>query len=129
MTTITILNADGSLFRKVLCYDAESASVWLTQFQTQSEWTAGMTYTTQDSPEVEPSDTDVVKAKRTALMNSTRWIWERHHDEIEMGIPTSITDATYQQWLQYWQSLRDLPDQEGFDPENPVWPDQPPVKG
>jgi hypothetical protein len=36
----------------------------------------------------------------------------------------TVTDERGAAILAYRQALRDLPDQEGFDPENPVWPEE-----
>ena len=61
-------------------------------------------------------------AERTRLYNETDWIRQRHSDRLEL----SIDDAeNWASWLTYWQALRDMPEQEGFDPSNPVWPEQP----
>jgi hypothetical protein len=34
---------------------------------------------------------------------------ERHREQKELGIPTTMSDAEYTLWLQYRQQLRDLP--------------------
>jgi hypothetical protein len=59
---------------------------------------------------------------RDALFEETRWVRERHADRVELGIDDQ---ANWTSWLNYWQTLRDLPDTEGFDPERVVWPEKP----
>jgi hypothetical protein len=57
---------------------------------------------------------------RVALFLSTQWVRERHSDYKELGL-----EDNWDEWLKYWQVLRDMPEQEGFDPMNPVFPEQP----
>ena len=61
------------------------------------------------------------EAERKRLFNETAWVRERHADFLEMG----ITDANWTTWLNYWQALRDLPNDDGFDPADPQWPKMP----
>ena len=61
-------------------------------------------------------------AQRNALFAITTWVRERHSDLKDLA----IDDKTkWTAWLNYWQALRNMPAQPGFDPANPVWPTQP----
>ncbi len=60
--------------------------------------------------------------ERERLFSETDWIRQRHADRLELGIDDAVS---WTAWLVYWQALRDLPDAEGFDPEQPVWPVKP----
>lgn len=62
------------------------------------------------------------KTKRNDLFGSTKWIQERHKDELEMNVSTTITGSKYIEWLEYWQSLRDM---SFSDVNNIVFPNQP----
>ena len=67
---------------------------------------------------------------RNKLFAETQWVRERAADLKEfdrLGVRTLTTaDITsWKEWLVYWKALRDLPSQVGFDPQNPVFPEQP----
>lgn len=62
------------------------------------------------------------RTERIRLFTETEWVRERHTDRIELSIDDSVN---WLAWLNYWQSLRDMPNSEGFDPTTPVWPTQP----
>ena len=72
------------------------------------------------------------EAQRIVLFAQTQWVRERYldwKDEKTLGLIDDATLATYKalyaQWLIYWRTLRNMPDQPGFDPSNPQWPEQP----
>jgi len=56
-----------------------------------------------------------VRDIRDALINETIWIQQRHISEkqgLEAGVTTkqtTLTEEKYNEWLIYWQELRDLP--------------------
>ena len=60
--------------------------------------------------------------ERNRLFAATEWVRQRHADQVELGINDA---ANWDTWLNYWQALRDLPDQPDFDALNPVWPEMP----
>jgi hypothetical protein len=65
-------------------------------------------------------------------MSSTDWVRYRHQDELQLGITTTLSAATFKQWLQYWQQLRQIPEQmiaAGQNPSTVAWPTQPALKG
>jgi hypothetical protein len=64
-----------------------------------------------------------IRFERNDLLKTTKWIQERHKDELELGVATSLTPEKYDEWLQYWKDLRDFP--SIVDLDNPVWPIQP----
>jgi len=64
-----------------------------------------------------------VKARRQELFDGTKWVQERHKDELELGLSTSLTNEQYNTWLQFWQDLRNITDQN--DPDNITWPEMP----
>ena len=68
---------------------------------------------------------DGVRVLRDLKFAETNFAVERHREELELGLPTSLTEAEYQAVLQYRQDLRDLPLQAGFPqtytlPTNPL---------
>ncbi len=64
---------------------------------------------------------DTARAKRGRLIESVRWRIERHNGELALGVePTEPLEPL----LQYTQTLRDVPQQEGF-PETISWPELP----
>ena len=75
------------------------------------------------SPEIfEYYKTTVYNPVRQKIFSDTQWIRERHEDRISLGIDDT---ENWLSWLNYWQSLRDLPSVEGFDPLNPILPLKP----
>lgn len=77
-----------------------------------------------------PEDRYAFDLERARLFKVTHWVRARTADLLEMqerGL-RNITQADvllWKAWLTYWQALRDMPNQEGFDPVNPVWPEMP----
>lgn len=67
---------------------------------------------------------DGVRVLRDLKFAETNFAVERHREELELGVPTTLTPAEYQAVLQYRQELRDLPLQEGF-PHEYQWPEVP----
>jgi len=62
------------------------------------------------------------EAERATLFFDTQWVRERHADRIEQGIDDK---ENWNEWLKYWQALRDLPASEGFDYKNIIYPVNP----
>jgi len=50
-----------------------------------------------------------MRGKRSELINDSTWIVERHVEQKALSVPTTLSDVEYQLWLEYRQSLRDLP--------------------
>jgi hypothetical protein len=61
-------------------------------------------------------------AERTQKFSETAWVRERHADREELHIDDQ---ENWQAWLWYWQDLRNMPQQAGFDAARPVWPEKP----
>ena len=57
-----------------------------------------------------------VRIKRDQILSSCDWT---------QLVDSPLDSAKKAEWATYRQSLRDLPDQTGFDPLNPTWPNQP----
>lgn len=64
---------------------------------------------------------DGVRVLRDLKFGETSFLVERHREELELGVPTTLSPSEYQDVLQYRQELRDLPSQEGF-PHECQWP-------
>ena len=62
-----------------------------------------------------------VRSKRDTLLAETDWVVIRHRDEVEEGIPTSLSPEEYSSIQAYRRDLRDITEQSGF-PENINWP-------
>lgn len=55
-----------------------------------------------------------IKQKRDKLIQETMWVKEKHECQLrekQIGISsgTDLTQKQFEQWLQYWKELRDLP--------------------
>lgn len=65
-----------------------------------------------------------LRAERDRRFEETRWLVERHAEELTLGLNTMLTPEQHTDLLTYRQALRDLP--EGtLDPADPVWPVNP----
>ena len=58
-------------------------------------------------------------ALRVQLLTNCDWYSIRHRDQVDLKIPTSLTEAQYGQLLSYRQQLRDWVD--GAFPLKPEW--------
>lgn len=66
------------------------------------------------------------RAWRDTQIASVEWMRDRHRDQVEVGVQTTLTAAQYIELLQYIQSLRDWPQSAAFPtpadrPQPPEW--------
>lgn len=54
------------------------------------------------------------RAWRDGEIERVRWLRERHREEVELGVPSTLTPEQYGELLVYVQALRDWPQAEGF---------------
>jgi len=52
---------------------------------------------------------DSMRDKRDGAIKESSWIIERHREQLELGVNTTITNGEYLAWLSYRQELRDYP--------------------
>ena len=77
-----------------------------------------------------------IRNKRDKLINETMWVKEKYEcqlreKQIGMTTATDIPQKQYEEWLQYWKNLRNLPNRMicfELDIDNFEWP-QKPTKG
>ena len=62
-----------------------------------------------------------IRSKRDYLINNVIWKIERHKQEKELNINTTLTNEEYLNLLKYIQALRDITNQKGF-PEKVTFP-------
>lgn len=62
-----------------------------------------------------------LRAQRAALIADASAMLDRHRNQKEFGLATTLTDAKAAEWALYLQALRDMPD-TAPDLANPVWP-------
>jgi len=67
---------------------------------------------------------NVIREQRILRFQETEWIKLRHRDQQDRGIPTTLSVEQYQDWLDYWQALRDLPETYS-NPDDVVFPSKP----
>lgn len=83
--------------------------------------------TVEPGPPAPPTEAQlaaIARADRDQRIASTRWLIERHRDELDLGGPTTLDAAQFGLVLAYVQQLRDVPTQAGF-PADFDWPAQP----
>lgn len=49
-----------------------------------------------------------IREQRDRLFKQSEWIYQRHTNQIAQGLPTTITLSKFDEWLSYWQALRDI---------------------
>lgn len=75
-------------------------------------------------PDDEPDAAAVARAQRDAQIARVRWIIDRHRDQVELGLPTTLSAEEHLAVLTYVQGLRDVPQQPDF-PTTIQWPAPP----
>ncbi|MFL6609152.1 MAG: phage tail assembly chaperone [Pseudomonas sp.] len=63
---------------------------------------------------------------RDTKIDTIRWLRERHRDELDIGIDTTLTDLVFSEFLNFIQELRDWPQSTDFPseakrPGTPAW--------
>ncbi|QWZ63566.1 phage tail assembly chaperone [Aeromonas sp. FDAARGOS 1417] len=70
-----------------------------------------------------------LRNQRDVVLGSTSWLVERHRDEIESAMATTLSAGQYSDLQAYRQQLRDLPSATGWPyidiPTPPSWLQQP----
>lgn len=74
--------------------------------------------------EAEEQKWTMIRAQRDFLLNEMSWLVERHREQLDLGVETTLSEARYKALLKYRQALRDLPASE-TDPEAIKWPKPP----
>ena len=64
--------------------------------------------------EAEQKETNKVLKKRNKILSDTDWITTRHFEEKMSGKETTLSDIQISEFLDYRQSLRDIPTLENF---------------
>lgn len=77
-----------------------------------------------DHPFADPDPAAAARRDRDHRIARTRWLIERHADEIALGAEPSLSSADHLAVLAYVQALRDVPAQSGF-PADITWPEPP----
>lgn len=89
-------------------------------YLTAEEWSA-------QHPPAEPTDEELFAAlrrDRDSLLSPVLKVLDRHRNQADFGLPTTLTTEQATAWAVYAQELRDLPETT-TDPANPVWPEAP----
>lgn len=69
---------------------------------------------------------DRIRGEREYLISSAEWVVDRHRNEVELGIETTISQSQYVEVLRYFQALRDIPQSQGDrQPKHVVFPRRP----
>lgn len=69
-----------------------------------------------------------LRAERDRRLAGVTAILDRHRNQRDFGLPTTLTDAVATAWAAYAQVLRDLPEAT-VDPASPEWPVEPGERG
>lgn len=65
-----------------------------------------------------------LRAERDNRLLGATAVLDRHRNQRDFGLPTTLTDAQATAWATYAQALRDLPEVT-TDPAAPIWPVDP----
>jgi hypothetical protein len=96
--------------------------------ETDGIWTLGSdgAITKSALPVIEPDYAAVERQWRDGEIESTRWLRERHRDQLDLSLPTTLTTVQFTELLDYLQLLRDWPQAPKFPnqehrPVAPEW--------
>lgn len=67
---------------------------------------------------------NAARIERDAALTASDFMVLRHRDELEEGIPTTLSADEYQALIKYRGQLRNVPEQAGF-PTEIDWPEMP----
>lgn len=62
------------------------------------------------------------KDMRNEVFSRIEWVKDRHNERLDMQMDDT---KNWNDWLNFKQALRDMPQQKDFDPINPNWPKAP----
>lgn len=120
MYKLTIKRADDSVYWTEGFNNIDEGNAWLAVEQARPYWDSEWTYEFQD-----------ISLSGQALLDA-KWLELRslRNEKLTACDWTQLTDSPLSSelktaWATYRQALRDLPQQEGLDPANPTWPEQP----
>ncbi|MBI6634010.1 phage tail protein [Pseudomonas paralactis] len=84
--------------------------------ETDGIWTLGGdgTITKEPLPAVGPDYAAIERQWRDGEIESVKWLRERHRDQQELDIATTLTDSEYAELLAYVQLLRGWPQAKSF---------------
>lgn len=70
----------------------------------------------QDGAWVWPTDVlaNAIRAERDRRLTAVLWMRDRHRDEQELGLATTLDASQYNALMAYIQALRDIPERAGF---------------
>lgn len=77
-------------------------------------------------PESDPNElASAERGWRDAAIEGVKWLRERHRDQVDIGVATTLTDERFRELLVYIQALRDWPQASDFPGQGhrPVAPD------
>lgn len=79
-----------------------------------------------DAPVLAPDPVAQEREWRDAALASVMWLRERHRDQVEIKVPTTLTTEQFEELLVYIQALRDWPQSPAFPnpeerPTEPTW--------
>lgn len=82
--------------------------------------------TKEPLPELKPDFSEVERQWRDVELESLNWLRERHRDEQDLAVSTTLTPEQFAQLLTYMQQLRDWPQSPDFPdheqrPHRPDW--------
>lgn len=96
--------------------------------ETDGVWTLGAdgVITKEPLPVVEPDYAAIERQWRDGEIEAIKWLRERHRDQLDLSLPTTLTTAQftelldYLQLLRYWPQAKKFPDQK-YRPVAPGW--------
>lgn len=82
--------------------------------------------TKEPLPELKLDFSEIERQWRDVELESLKWLRERHRDEQDLALNTTLTPEQFTQLLAYMQQLRDWPQSSDFPaldhrPTRPVW--------
>ncbi|MEW9901653.1 phage tail assembly chaperone [Pseudomonas putida] len=114
----------NTLTGKVHAFDDDAPSHFITgDLEPMTEIEVQQYIASATSPA--PTAADLERQWRDAELMALVWLRDRHRDQLEIGVATTLTPEQFSELLVFMQSLRDWPQSEAF-PDSEQRPVAPP---
>lgn len=109
---------------EVYAYDDDAPAHFIFDWLVPMSDAEVQTYIASAAASLPPNEGDERKWRNAELV-AIMWLRDRHRDQLETGVETTLTVEQFKELLLYMQALRDWP-QSPYFPDNQYRPTEPP---